>query len=249
MGNPHVSLRISLLAAIFVLGNSTGIQAGGVFTFSDATHSARATFAQDGTTLSVTLENLSTFDILSSDDVLTGIFFDLAGVDDGTLTPLRALLGDASSVWSPKKGDGTDKNDEIGGEYAFRDDLTGAFSDTSMVIGAVDMGQLLLKSDRFPGKNLFGRKGGELDGIEYGLISAFDDPLTGDASVTGNTPFVSNSVVFELAGLSLDFVLDGAISNVRFNYGSNFNPVPEPSTLVLLAVGAVATFARRRRRI
>lgn len=58
---------------------------------------------------------------------------------------------------------------------------------------------------------------------------------------------VSNSVMFELAGLPVGFDLDGSISSVRFNYGSNFNPVPEPSTLVLMAFGAAATFMRRRR--
>ncbi len=246
MGNRQIIQKIPLFVAIFALGNSSGLQAGGVFSFSEGTLAAQATFAQNGTTLIVTLENTSVFDVLSPSDVLTGIFFDLTNIDDGSLTPTRAVLGDGSSIWSPKKRDGTDHG-EIGGEYGFRDDLVSLLSETTMVISAVDLGQLIEKSDRFPGKNLFGSRSGLLEGIDYGLLSAFDDPLTGDSSVTGKTPFVSNSVVFELAGLPGDFVLDGNISGVRFNYGSNFSPVPEPSTLVLMAFGAAATFMRRRR--
>lgn len=247
VGNRQIIHRIPLLTAIFALGVSSSLQAGGVFSFSEGTLAARATFAQNGSTLSVTLENTSVFDVLSPSDVLTGVFFDLANVGDGSLTPTRAVLGNGSSIWFPHKSDGTDSQGEIGGEYGFRDDLVGLLSETSMVISAVGLGDLIGPPHLFPGENLVGPRSGSPAGIDYGLVSAFDDPLTGNRPVTGKSPLVSNSVVFELAGLPGDFVLDGSISSVRFNYGSNFSPVPEPSTLVLMVFGGAATFMRRRK--
>lgn len=249
MGNRQIIQRIPLFVAVFALGSPSSLQAGGVFSFLDGTLAAQATFAQNGTTLTVTLENTSVFDILSPSDVLTGVFFDLANVDDGSLTPTRALLGEGSSVWFPRrpKTDGTDSQGEIGGEYGFRDDLQDLLSETSMVISVVGLGDLIGRPHVFPGDNLVGPPSGSPGGIDYGLVSALDDPLTGNRSVTGRSPLVSNSVLFELAGLPGDFVLDGNISSVRFNYGSNFSPVPEPSTLVLMVLGGAATFMRRRK--
>ena len=258
MGNWQIIWRIPLLVAAFALGNSSSSQAGGVFSFSEGTLAAQATFVQSGTTLTVTLENTSVFDVLNPGDVLTGVYFGIDNLYGAQLTPLAAYLSPGSSVLfgdddhhgghhggHHDDDDWGDDDGGIGGEYGFRDDLLGILPDISMVISAVDLDHLIGKSDLFPGDNLVGSKSPK--GIDYGLLSLFDDSLTGDESVTGKSPFVSNSVVFELAGLPEDFVLDGNVSGVRFNYGSKFSPVPEPSTLVLMVFGGAATFMRRRK--
>ena len=244
--NRQIIQRIPLIVAAFALGNSSSLQAGGVFSFSEGRHAAQVTFAQDGTTLSVTLENTSTFDVLNPGDVLTGVYFDIDNLDGAQLIPLGAYLSSGSSILFGD--DGWDDDDGgIGGEYGFRDDLFGILPDISMVISAVGLGDLIGPPHLFPGANLVGPPSGSPAGIDFGLVSVFDDPLTGNRPVTGKSPLVSNSVEFELAGLPGDFVLDGNVSGVRFNYGSNFSPIPEPSTLVLMAFGVAATFMRRRR--
>lgn len=229
------------------VGASATVVAGPVFSFADGTHAAQATFEQDGSTLRLTLENTSVFDVMAPEDVLTGVFFDLSNFD-ANLTPLRAFLTGDNSVLFAESGDGTDVNGEIGGEYAFRDNLLDSLAGGSMVIGAVGLGDLLGPPHLFPGANLSGPPSGSPAGIGYGILSAFDDPTTGNWPVTGKSPLISNGIVFELGGLPDDFVLNGQVGDVRFNYGSDFNPIPTPSTLLLISVGVAMVSARRRKR-
>jgi hypothetical protein len=50
--------------------------------------------------------------------------------------------------------------------------------------------------------------------------------------------------VFTLSGLSTDYLADGKITDVSFQYGTSLNnPVPEPGSIVLLGSGLVGIAA------
>jgi len=185
-----------------------------------------------GTDLIVTLINTSMADVLKPSGVLTGVFFDIAGVS--SLSRSSAVLAPSSSVI-----DGTtDPGGVVGGEWGYRAGLSGAPLGATQGISAAGFG-LFGPGDRFPGTNLAPPPSGSLAGVEYGITSA------GDVEATGNvdgTPLIKNSVVFTLGGLPSGFT-ESAISNVSFQYGSNLDgnipAVPEPGTLLLLGSGVV----------
>ena len=222
------------------------------FNFADGTHSALATFEQSGTNLFVTLTNTSPEDVLNPTDILTAVFFTLAG--DPTLTPVSAILGTGSTVLfstpclvggtpSPCLGPG------VGGEWAYKNNLAGAPLGADEGISSSGLG-LFGPKDLFPpAVNLQGTL--SPGGLQYGITSAGDDPSTGNSAVTGGNALIKNSVVFTLSGLS-DYTLGAeSIKDVSFQYGTSLsNPVPEPGTLVLLASGliGVAAFGRRLRK-
>jgi hypothetical protein len=63
------------------------------------TLAAAVTFEASGTELVVTLTNTSPADVVNPAQVLTGVFFTLAG--DPTLIPVSAMLNDGSTVLCP----------------------------------------------------------------------------------------------------------------------------------------------------
>jgi hypothetical protein len=78
-------------------------------------------------------------------------------------------------------------------------------------------------------------------------VSATDDLTFGNSKVTGAVPLVQDGVVFTLSGLPDDFVLEGSISDVMFNYGTGFNPVPAPGACALGVLGlGLVGWCRRR---
>lgn len=238
--------QLSLGAVILVL--TLGMVAYGdiSFSFSDMGLglAADVTFAQDGENLVITLENTSTYDVLAPQQVLTGVFFDLATV---TLTPVSVVLANGSFVLFPVSGDGTDSNGEIGGEYGFRDDLTGT-STAAMAVVAVGMDDIVGPGDLFPGEALWGPPSDAPNGLGYGIVSAGDDETAGNDKVTGSVPLVNNGVVFTLSGLPTGFDLDGSVSNISFNYGTGLNSIiPAPGALLLGMIGlGLARMAVRR---
>jgi hypothetical protein len=205
--------------------------------------SASATFIQFGTALQVTLTNTSLADVMQPIDVLTAVFFTLAG--HPTLTRTSALLAPGSSVLF-----GVAPDDVVGGEWAYKNGLASAPLGATAGISSVGLG-LFGPFDRFPGANLQGPD--SPNGLQYGLTSAGDDPATGNAPVTGDKALIRNAVVFTL-GLPNDYALtSGNITKVSFQYGTSLSepnvpgiytpppssqdPVPESSTLVLFGSG------------
>jgi hypothetical protein len=219
-----------------------------VFIGSSGTLSAEVTFAQSGTDLIVTLSNLSSFDVQLPSEVLTAVFFTLAG--DPTLTPTSAILSFGSVVLFG----GTDPGGGVGGEWAYKNHLLGAPFGADEGISSAGFG-LFGPGDRFPGSNLQGPA--NPDGLQYGITSPVDNPATGNRAVTGANALIKHSVVFTLSGLPTSYVLSPAsITAVSFQYGTALPPrdpnvpgvfIPEPNSFALTALGLLALALQRRR--
>ena len=235
-------------------------------TFTSAERAANAKFEQDGTSLIVTLTNTWTGDVLVPVDVLTAVFFTLS--DDPTLTRVSALLNPNTQFWDGTQfvnasstvyydADGQPVGGVVGGEWAYKDGLAGAPSGADEGISSSGFG-LFGPGDLFPGVDL--QSPASPDGVQYGLLSAGDDPTTGNAGITGSGGLIKNSVIFTLSGL--DATKTYTLADVSFQWGTGLDEpneecctpgsgeVPEPGTLSLfggaLLVGALS-YARRRK--
>jgi hypothetical protein len=148
---------------------------------------------------------------------------------------------------------GTDPGGVVGGEWAYLEGISsGTPNHANYGISSSGLGGLF-GSPNFPGSNL--NDPAALDGINYGITSAADDPTTGQTAVTGASPLIQSSVVFTLKGLPANFDPSTRISNVFFQYGTALSPTdpgfkftftPEPGTISLVAFGLIALNLRRR---
>lgn len=225
-------------AGATVVFTGSGVNSG---TGSALAASAAFTFIAPNT-LQIVLTNTSAADVVAPSDILTAVFFDIAGFPPATLTPVSAALTAGSVV-----AFGTsDPGGVVGGEWAYGSSLSGAPG--SAVLGTSSSGFGLFGSGNFPGTNLQGPAG--VDGVQYGITSAGDNLATGNTPVTGTNALIKNSVTFTLTASTAFSESD--ISNVSFQYGTgldepNIPSVPEPTTLFALGTGLVALGAARKR--
>ena len=234
--------RIAVLMLVAGIGMCATVQASSsLWTGVDGGLSASALFEVSGGNLVVTLTNTSMNDVLIPDHVLTAVFFDVATAP--ALSPVSAVIGPMSTVLFG----GTDPGGVVGGEWALAGSLSGAPGNAAYGISSAGFG--LFGSPNFPGSNLQGPMG--VNGLEYGITSAGDNPLTGNTPVTGTNALVKNQVIFNLGAVSGDFDPRTQIGNVLFQYGTGLHEptipgVPEPASLVLIAVGSLVSLVRRR---
>ena len=223
---------VMILCAV-LLPLSTACASPIIFSVTQGNLAASAEFAASGSNLVVTLTNTSPYDVLIPSQVLTAVFFNLGG--NPTLTPVSAVLGAGSVVLFG----GTDPGGVVGGEWDYRGDLTGAPLGALYGIGSAGFG-LFGSGGLFPGTNLQGPV--SVNGGQYGITSAGDDPTTGNAKVTGDEALIQNSVVFTLSGLPGGFNPETGVSNVYFQYGTSLTDpgiqwIPEPGAASLVLIG------------
>jgi hypothetical protein len=212
----------------------------------DATNkmlSASVTFTVTNLQLVITLSNTADFDPTDSADILTGVFFKLAG--DPLLTAASAVLGADTAIKGRPGVSGPGMN--VGGEWAYRNNLTGpTTNEANEGISSTTL-KVFNQHFRFPGSNL---QGPSAPGkVQFGVTTDFDN-LGNDKGALKHQQLIENTVVFTLTGLSTNFTLAN-ISNVSFQYGTSLTDgniagtvsgggspiIPEPDTVVLVAAG------------
>jgi len=221
--------------------------------------SASAEFANVADNLQITLTNTATSDVVRPSDVLTAVFFDIAG--GPTLTRVSAVLpGDGFTSLGVITLAG---NLVVGGEWGYN-----PAHGSGSILGGGNQGisstgvGLFGPADLFPGADLESPL--SPDGLQYGIVSATDDPTTGNAAVTGGNTLSGPSVIFTLSGLLAGFdpMAAGFITNVSFLYGTSLtdpqyvpdepppSSVVEPGTLALFGIGLAGIgFPRRRKAV
>ncbi len=248
----HVARKTLLSVSLCLLSHYSGATPI-TFTGTSGGLKASAIFEVSASNLVVTLANTSAVDVRAPGEVLTGVFFTLTG--DPTLIPVSALLNTGSSVFYD--ADGQPAGGVVGGEWAYANHLAGAPGSADEGISSSGLG--LFGAGNFPGANLAGPPLGAVNGVQYGLLSAGDNPATGNQGITGSGGLAKHSVIFTLSGVSsvFDPAAPGAITQVSFQYGTSLDetnlpgvppatpqPVPEPGTLGLLGIGLVAALRK-----
>ncbi len=191
----------------------------------------------DTTDLQIVVKNLGEQPTKNA-DALGAMFFKLpTGV---TLTPVSATLTTGSDVYNYPS-----IPTNIGGEWAYKTGFD--YEGTDVGITAVGYG---LGSDTFfpGGSNLSGPTA--VDGADWSIIST--DPPPGLPPGQLNDPLVVNSATFLFsANKRFDF---SEIPMLGFQYGTSLDdpwkPIPEPTTIVMVALGlgCLGGLARRRSR-
>lgn len=230
-----------IAALVFALGLvgavSPSARAALSFSGTSGNLAAEVDFALSGSTLTVTLINTSTHDVLVPSDVLTGVFFNTTH----TLTPVSASLGGSAVFY------GNIVN--VGNGWGYASGVSAQGKNSAISASGAVSGL---------GHNNFTAANNPLQGIDYGILSHGDNPLTGNGGVTGGGPLVKNEVVFTLTAAS-GFTLSEIGNSVVFQYGTSLTephppgtPVPEASTvfaglLLLLPLGASTIRILRKR--
>jgi len=240
------SVLAKSVSALTIVVSMHTVAAPVLFSGSSGGLAATATFDIVGSQLQVVLSNTSTGDVLVPADVLTAVFFNVAG--NPLLTRKSAISGGPTYVGSTNvSGAGT----VVGGEWAYLNGLSQYSANSG--ISSSGLG-IFGPGNRFPGANLAGPDAPA--GLQYGLASAGDNQATGNPGGVLNEELTKFSVNFLLTTAS-PFELS-AISNVTFQYGTALSEghfsgtpqrsVPEPGTLGLAGLALLAAACIRRRR-
>ena len=255
------AMGLVALVLFIAVGSACGLADDGVtYTATSAgnapgkTLHASATFVISNQYLFVTLLNNGTYDPSGPADILTSIFFKIAG--DPALTPVSAQLGPDASVIAHSLPLGFDG--DVGSGWAYGNDLANTKKDAkagNVFEGISSVGFKWFKAnDLFPGEKLPGA--GHPGGVDFG-VTTLNDLYGNNKGGLKNKALIQAEVVFTLADLPQGFEYTD-ISNVTFQYGTDlkefdiqgfvYGQVPEPSTISLTVAGLLGalTLARRR---
>jgi PEP-CTERM motif len=266
LSNPSVSSKlvtrfgaILLSTCVAFAASTSGAQAA-LFTASGTANSisvaASANFTASGNTLTVALSNTGTGTINSAGEVLTAVFFNIAG-SPLTLTPGSALLGTSTVTNGGATGGGN-----VGGEWGYGANLIAGntlnpapayYGISSSGLSDASGNNGIFGQPNFNGANL--QNPAALDGINYGIVNSTYVNGQGNGG-TSNQPLIRNAVTFTLNGLPTGFNAN-SITNVYFQYGTSSTEtrllgtsVPEPSAelgmLCLGGIGGAAVLKRKR---
>jgi hypothetical protein len=235
-------MAIAVVGSFLTAGSAKAIP----YIFTSGGLGARADFTAAGGILTLTLTNTGTADANNPAQVLTGVFFDIAG--NPTLTPATAqLAGGSTVVYDPDLPNPFDGN--VGGEWAYANFLasTNPFNATQGVSSA---GLGLFGQANFNGPDLAAPTA--VNGVNYGILPAAWVPAGDNTGLTQSGGLIFNSVTFTLGGFTGPLT-NTTISNVGFQYGTAFSETPHPPGVpdggmtVLLLGGALASLGMMRR--
>jgi hypothetical protein len=253
MGMKKVVASLFALVLFVVASSAYGLTFTATHSGDDAgeTLKATATFTVSNLDLIITLSNDSTFDPNDRQDILSGVFFNIAG--DPKLTPVSAELGTDSIVIG--HGLPLGFTGDVGGEWAYRNDPKNAPGGANEGVSAANLNGFGNKKYLFPGEKI--RGAGHTGNIDFGLTTLSDRPGNNNSSIR-HKGLIENTIVLDLEGLPSDFTL-ADISNVTFQYGNKLKEpeitgqsiavIPEPSTIMLVATGLLGALTVLRRRI
>ncbi len=201
------------------------------------------------TNLIVTLTNTALYKPNDPPDILTAVFFSLAG--DPTLTKVSALLN-AGSVGVQDGSNLVVAGGVVGGSWTYAAGLSGTPGGANEGISAAGFSQFG-PGNLFPGAALPGDSPTP-GGVGGGLTTATDDGSQYNGGLSGR-PFIQDSVVFTLGAVPANFTLAG-ITNVSFQYGTTLGSepnvpgtlVPEPTVITLTLVGILFSVVLNRKR-
>lgn len=235
------------LCAVGVLALAAGsASAGVVWNASAGTRAASADFSSAAGQLKIILSNDALGDAMMPDQMLTGVFFDIAGAPLA-LSRISVTIAAGSGAFIGVAGGPapTDPGDSVGGEWAYNSGIAGPHG-ADYGVSSSGLG-LFGPGDRFAGNNLQGPA--SPDGVQYGITNAGDNILTGNGGLNGEG-LIKHAVVIILDGVGPNFDLS-SIGNVSFQYGTglsepNLPGAPTPGAMALLGISGLLVSRRRR---